>query len=475
MMQQAKLVAQPGPLADWEVAWRTHIADIAGIGSDVPYSVSVARFRKLLTDGPLSQTDIRENPERFLLAHRVLAELATTLGPGFWIRFTVQFNLFAGTVVALGSPEQVATLKTLQAGGKTGCFGLTEVFAGVNSGLIVNTTCTWDKERQQFLLNCPSQGAHKNWISQGLTADMCVAVADLRVGGKSYGPHAFLMELRRDGKLVEGVEAGDMGEKTIGNDLDNAWLSFTNVWLPKSTLLSRYGDIVNDAYVQKVKGIRTMDMIGQRLYTGRTVIARSSLVFSRQLYANTKKYADEKRCWSPDDPELRLSQIPQLRHLIAEADGELGRLENFMTEIERRLADCLRHEQVPPADLVQAIASAKVKMIESSIDLCWRLKQEVGSFALMTGYGFERIDYLQCCKFAEGDSRILMQKIARDRLKDFQKGTEGPVEEATICKDVLAATKRGDRDDAQMQAYRLADLVINRTLDGLNSSGQSRL
>ena len=27
------------------------------------------------------------------------------------------------------------------------------------------------------------------------------------------------------------------------------------------------------------------------------------------------------------------------------------------------------------------------------------------------------MDFLQCCKFAEGDSRILMQKMARDKLK----------------------------------------------------------
>ncbi len=50
-----------------------------------------------------------------------------------------------------------------------------------------------------------------------------------------------------------------------------------------------------------------------------------------------------------------------------------------------------------------------MRCIETSIELCHRLKQEVGSFALMAGTGFERTDYLQCCKFAEGDSRILMQ------------------------------------------------------------------
>jgi acyl-CoA oxidase len=42
---------------------------------------------------------------------------------------------------------------------------------------------------------------------------------------------------------------------------------------------------------------------------------------------------------------------------------------------------------------------------------------QVGSYALMHGTGFELMDMLLCCKFAEGDSRILQMKLARDRLK----------------------------------------------------------
>jgi len=87
---------------------------------------------------------------------------------------------------------------------------------------------TWHADKQQFLLDCPNEGAYKNWISQGLTADKCVVMADLRVGGKSYGPHAFLIDFRRNGKLVDGVTIGDMGVKTIGNDLDNAWVNSSN-------------------------------------------------------------------------------------------------------------------------------------------------------------------------------------------------------------------------------------------------------
>lgn len=35
----------------------------------------------------------------------------------------------------------------MQEKGELGCFGLTEKFAGVNSGLIVNTTAEWIAEK----------------------------------------------------------------------------------------------------------------------------------------------------------------------------------------------------------------------------------------------------------------------------------------------------------------------------------------
>ena len=41
--------------------------------------------------------------------------------------------------------------------------------------------------------------------------------------------------------------------------------------------------------------------------------------------------------------------------------------------------------------------------MEDSIEMTHRLKQEVGSFALMADAGFMHLDFLQCCKFAEGD------------------------------------------------------------------------
>eukprot|EP00933_Yihiella_yeosuensis_P079762 TRINITY_DN93176_c0_g1_i1.p1 TRINITY_DN93176_c0_g1~~TRINITY_DN93176_c0_g1_i1.p1 ORF type:complete len:471 (+),score=96.47 TRINITY_DN93176_c0_g1_i1:78-1490(+) len=470
-------MSAPSSISAWEATFRENIAGIKAQGANIPYEQSVGKLRELLKKGTLRHTDIRDNPEKFMAAHRLLAEFATTLGPGFWIRFTVHYNLFAGTVVALGNPEQVALLDAFQKEGKIGCFGLTEVFAGVNSGMIVQTTATWNPEKQMFLIHSPDKGAYKNWISQGLVADLCVAVADLRVGGQSYGPHAFLMDIRKGGKLVDGVEMGDMGHKTIGNDLDNAWIAFSNVWLPKTALLSKYGEIVNDKYEQKVQGIRTMDMIGQRLYTGRTVIARSAIVFSRMLYASTRDYTDKKKCWAPKGATMHLSEIPQLQALYVEADQTLAAVDRFVSIVESRLSECLRKEQIPPADLTEAVAAAKVKSVETAINLCWRLKQEVGSYALMHGGGFDQLDYLQCCKFAEGDSRILMQKMARDRVKAFQKGFRGTEEEAGFCERITGSNGKpaASGPDAHLEVYGLAEAMVKRIVKDFVAGSTSKL
>ena len=118
--------------------------------------------------------------------------------------------------------------------GVLGCFALTEAFAGVNSGMIARTTATFDKQKQIFILNTNGKENNKNWISQGLTADKAVVVADLIIDGENKEIHAFLIDLRTNGKLNQGVEIGDMSQKSATRDLDNVWINFNNVVLEKS-------------------------------------------------------------------------------------------------------------------------------------------------------------------------------------------------------------------------------------------------
>ena len=72
------------------------------------HAESVALLRELVASGLVGYTDLERRPERFFLAHRLLARHAVAHGPGFWIRFTVHYNLCFGTVLAVGGPAQRA-------------------------------------------------------------------------------------------------------------------------------------------------------------------------------------------------------------------------------------------------------------------------------------------------------------------------------------------------------------------------------
>merc|ERR1719150_2299174 len=268
-----------------------------------------------------------------------------------------------------------------------------------------------------------------------------------------------------------------MGPKTTGNDLDNAWISFDRVYVPKSALLNRYADILENKYFQKKKGIRAMSMIGQRLYSGRVAVAQAAIIFAQTLFKRTKKYSDNKKCWSPKG-NVPLSNIPQLSSLYIEAEKKLKDLEQYCSVIESKLCNCLRSGEIPSISLVQSIAVAKVLAVETAIELCFRLKQEVGSYALMYGTGFEHTDFLQCCKFAEGDSRILMQKMARDRMKVFSKSDKSIYDkESAQCASLLAdlganksLSKQQAWDANWEKVYKLAKTTMETIMSDFRKS-----
>ena len=314
-----------------------------------------------------------------------------------------------------------------------------------------------------------------------MVADKTCVVADLRIDGKSYGPHAFVMDLRKNGQVVEGVSHGDMGIKTVGNDLDNAWIAFNNVHLDKSAMLNRYADLTVDEngitkYIQKVKGMPVFHMIGQRLFTGRVAVAQAALIFCREIFKSTKAYTDNKECWGPQG-NVPLSSLPHLNHLYEEAESTCSKIETFVNACERDLSNCLRSNSMPSVKLVEAIAAAKVRAVEEAISFTHRLRNEVGSYALMKDSGFGQTDFLQCCKFAEGDSRILMQKMARDRMKRFMTEEKNTVddEESQLClqlknaieQDITsgkAANKHIAWELRWREVYELANAIINKTI-----------
>lgn len=153
-----------------------------------------------------------------------------------------------------------------------------------------------------------------------------------------------------------------MGRKTVGNDLDNAWINFSNVRIPKTALLNRFANIVNNKYEQSVAGIPAFHMIGQRLFSGRVAVAQAALEFRRSLFARARQYTDNKECWTPDGGRL-LSTVPHLHSLYQENDANQANLDKFVGLCEEELSECLLSNKMPSVQLVEAIAAAKVSFL----------------------------------------------------------------------------------------------------------------
>ena len=93
----------------------------------------------------------------------------------------------------------------------------------------------------------------KFWIGGAAkTSNMSVIFAKLYIDDKSYGPHAFIVPLRdRDTHMpLSGVTLGDCGKKIGMDGIDNGFIIFNNVRIPKDNLLNKLSNVSEDGKFQ---------------------------------------------------------------------------------------------------------------------------------------------------------------------------------------------------------------------------------
>lgn len=228
--------------------------------------LALKRGRAFVQRSGASVHDILKDPLQFIAAHETFA----LSDPAAIYNFSVHFNLFGGSVLKLGTAKHhAAHLEAIDRMETLGCFALTELQHGVISGMNLETTATYEPGSEQFTLHTPSAAAQKNWISfVAKHAELAVVFAQLLLpppgGGEpvsegvdtaplprsahcacaasqptraclsqparaerprrptarasrqvSEGVHAFLVPLRKRGKVVPGVRIEDQGHKPV--------------------------------------------------------------------------------------------------------------------------------------------------------------------------------------------------------------------------------------------------------------------
>ena len=160
--------------------------------------LALRRLQRICDNKFISVKDFWNNPLRVFAAH----ELAAIIDPAMTTKMTVQFNLFGGTVLKLGTDRHhKELLEGIDNLNDIGCFGLTELGYG-NNAVEMETTATYDASTKEFIVNTPNTLAQKYWITNGAChAKHIVVFAQLIVDGKKQRLEMYNVELVDAGEI----------------------------------------------------------------------------------------------------------------------------------------------------------------------------------------------------------------------------------------------------------------------------------
>eukprot|EP01097_Dermamoeba_algensis_P006577 TRINITY_DN4114_c0_g1_i1.p1 TRINITY_DN4114_c0_g1~~TRINITY_DN4114_c0_g1_i1.p1 ORF type:complete len:678 (+),score=189.18 TRINITY_DN4114_c0_g1_i1:51-2084(+) len=191
--------------------------------------------------------------DRNELSKKIFYEVLETFDRSVGMRLFIHQSLFINNILTQGTKEQrdkwlpkAHDLSTIC------CFGMTEL--GHSSFLRgLETIAHYDPATQEFEINSTALTATKIWIGlAGQIATHCILIAGLVLGQgtnkQDCGIQLFIVPLRDPltGRPYQGISIGDMGKKAGRNSLDNGWISFKQVRVPRENMLMRWAQVSPD-------------------------------------------------------------------------------------------------------------------------------------------------------------------------------------------------------------------------------------
>jgi acyl-CoA oxidase len=344
------------------------------------------------------------------------------------VKVGVQFGLFGGAILQLGTKaHHDAYLADLITGRLMGCFAMTETGHGSNVQAL-GTVATYDVATQEFVITTTTADARKDYIGNAAKhAEVAVVFAQLEVGGRSEGVHAFVVPIRDQGEPCAGVTIEDDGLKMGLNGVDNGRISFEEVRVPRTALLNRFADVTPaGVYESEIENPnrRFFTMLGT-LVQGRVCVGGAGINASKVALAIATRYAGRRRQFeatSDEQEELLLDYGMHQRRLFP-LIARTYALHFAQEAVAGQLHDVfsgIRDDEHTRRELESRAAGTKVLGTWHATRAIQECREACG------GAGYLAINRFAALKADtdvfttfEGDNHVLLQLVAKGLLTDY--------------------------------------------------------
>ncbi|EGG24423.1 acyl-CoA oxidase [Cavenderia fasciculata] len=375
--------------------------------------------------GIVNISDLRNDPGRVVALIDSLSQFDDCKrkreNESLMTKMVVNNFLFGASVFNLGTERHHTLLPDIQSGKLLGCFAMTELGHGSNVRAL-ETTATYDSEKNEFVINTPVRTATKWWIGNSAHAVIATVFARLIIDGVDNEVHAFLVPLRKSNgyDLLPGVKIGDLGMKFGLNGVDNGWIQFDNVRIPASNLLDKFGGVENGVYRSPISSpSKRFATILAQMITGRISICAGTIRNLKIGLAIACRYATKRLQFGPDlkSTENAIMDYPthylSLMPMVASVYAYDATRSYLAKKFQERTGE----------DEIHVLASGlKAFLTQYTTTSLLEMRRMCGGHGY---WGLSRFGRLIASndigRTFEGDNTLLLQQVAKDLLTQFKK------------------------------------------------------
>ncbi|WOG97365.1 hypothetical protein DCAR_0416705 [Daucus carota subsp. sativus] len=376
-----------------------------------------------------------EEPGRYF----AIAEAAGILDVSFGVKLGVQYSLWGGSVLNLGTKKhRDKYFNGIDSVEYPGCFAMTELHHGSNvQGL--ETVATFDLLTDEFVIDTPHDGAIKWWIGNAAVhgkfatvfAKLMLPTHDTK-GVTDMGVHAFIVPIRdmTTHETLPGVEIQDCGHKVGLNGVDNGALRFRSVRIPRNNLLNRFGDVSRDGkYTSSLPTIskRFAATLGE-LVGGRVGLAYSSVGILKIAVTIAIRYALLRQQFGPPkQAEISILDYQSHQHKLMPMLASTYAFHFATTNLVAKYSEMKKtQDEELVADVHALSAGLKAYVTTYTAKSLSTCREACGGhgYAAVNRFGSLRNDH-DIFQTFEGDNTVLLQQVAADLLKQYQKKFQG--------------------------------------------------